>query len=413
MKVCVITTGAAAAEPRATKQALALKRAWPNETVILFDTTYKSTSDPAALVGSDIVRQTRVVPTRETNASRLAVLKAASIVARAEWRARRWLRPAFFGPRAIGLASALTRIEADVIVVHGLEALLPAYASARRTGAKLVFDSMEYYSGMGDGQTSTEVLAARQLQAEILPHCALVLAASDEIADALEAEYKIHRPVPLYNTPPKTFDLPPKADEMGLYWRNYQVGFGQRGLDDAFVALAQLPEDVRLYLQGNPPHDGGRVLWARARELGIADRVILKGPFAPGTAVYEAASHTVGLCLERRGPANHEYTVSNKMFDYMMAGLAVVSADLPSLRRVIERSGGGELFHPGSPESLVAVLRRLREDPRRTAMLGQRARAFALAQANDETDMARFIAAFERICRGVPALAAHGPESAS
>ena len=63
--------------------------------------------------------------------------------------------------------------------------------------------------------------------------------------------------------------------------------------------------------------------------------------------MWQAAPHTIGLCLERKGPANHEYTVSNKMFDYMMGGLAVVSADLKGLHSVIKRSGGGVLFEPG------------------------------------------------------------------
>ena len=169
--------------------------------------------------------------------------------------------------------------------------------------------------------------------------------------------HAIRRPVPLYNTPVTERELPPKnCNEFSLYWRNYQIGFGQRGLEDALVALSMLPSDVKLCLQGKLPFDGGAELRMRIAKLGLENRVVLKPPFRPDQAVWQAAPHTIGLCLERKGPANHEYTVSNKMFDYMMGGLAVVSADLKGLHSVIKRSGGGVLFEPGNPRSLAAVI---------------------------------------------------------
>jgi glycosyltransferase involved in cell wall biosynthesis len=239
------------------------------------------------------------------------------------------------------------------------------------------------------------------LQQRVLRDCALVIAASDEIADALVRDHRIARPVAIYNTPPRECDLPPKSGEFSLYWRNYQIGFGQRGLEDAFVALSKLPEDVTLHVQGKLPFDGGEQVRKRAEELRISHRLVIDPPFAQGEAVRRAAPHTIGLCLERRGPANHEYTVSNKMFDYHMAGLAVVASDLPSLRHVIERSGGGELFEPGSPDSLAAVILGLYNDRSRTQGLAERARSYALHEGNDETEMSRFTTAFENAVHGV------------
>ena len=395
MKLCVVTTGVAAAEPRAVKQALALKRAYPASTVTLLDAFHSPIADPDVLQGSGIVRQRRQLPTRQTAPAKLGMYKAHCAAAKLQWRTRKLLHTALFGISGIGLTAMLLKLRPDVIIVHGLEALLPAYVASQEYRAKIVFDSMEYYAGMGDGQSSMEASAARALQEKVLPACSLVLAASEGIADALFREHRIsRRPVPIYNTPPCENVLPPKSGEFSLYWRNYQVGFGQRGLDDVLVALASLPSEIRLYLQGYPPTYDGEALRRREAELGVGGRVFWKPPFAPGNAVREAAPHTIGLCLERRGPANHEYTVSNKLFDYMMAGLAVVSADFPGLRRVVERSGGGELFTPSSPDCLKCVVRRLYDDPNLTARLSANARKFALTEANEEKDMAHFIVAF-------------------
>jgi glycosyltransferase involved in cell wall biosynthesis len=256
---------------------------------------------------------------------------------------------------------------------------------------------MEYYADMGDGQGSETASLVASVQRFALPRCSLILAASDEIADLLEVEYSIPRPTPIYNTPSIVEHLPKRDPAMSLYWRNYQVGFGQRGLDDALVALTMLPSDLKLFLQGNPPHDGGEELRHRVDELGLQGRVILLPPFAPGSAITEAAKHTIGLCLERQGPRNHELTVSNKFFDYLMAGLVVVASNMPSLKRVAERSGAALTYQAGSPDSLAAVIRGLVRDPTRLRNLSERGRKFALLEGNSDYDNAKFINAFKQI----------------
>jgi glycosyltransferase involved in cell wall biosynthesis len=401
MKVCIVTTGAAAAEPRAMKQAMALKARWPHLSVSLCDAVPlgEPAPDPAGLAQASIVRRRVEIPTRRRGAPDLAVRKVAVALARAKFRHSGTLTQALFGVRAFSLAARLRAEAADVYVAHGIDALLPSSVAARALGARLVFDSMEYYADMGDQQSLLDRRAVGALQSSLFPVCDLVLAASDEIADRLSQEYPIERPTPLYNTPAIEADLPARNAEFSLYWRNYQIGFGQRGLDDALVALSQVPGEIKLYLQGRPPHDGGSALAARLSELGIAGRVIVKAPFAAGGAVREAAAHSVGLCLERSGPLNHELTVSNKMFDYLMAGLVAIASDLPGLRTIVERSGGGLLYTPGSPDSLAAAIRRLHADRGLLSTLSGKARAYALEVGNEEVDMKVFTDAMSRILR--------------
>jgi glycosyltransferase involved in cell wall biosynthesis len=385
------------------KQALALKQFWPHSEIMVFD----ANADGAEVPDNELLRQARLLrrsrtyPTRRTNLIALSVHRARVAASRTRWLLLKQLSPEIFGVRAVSLAPMLRRAPADVYIAHGIDTLLPVTMAAHHHRAKIVFDSMEYYSDMGDNQTNAEKTATRALQTRVLPSCALVLAASDEIADVLVSEYNIRRPVPVYNTPTVEHKLPQKNNgEFSLYWRNIQIGFGQRGLEDALVALSMLPSEIKLYLQGELPIDRAAELRTRIAKLGIESRVVVKPPFRPDQAVWQAAPHTIGLCLERHGPANHEYTVSNKIFDYMMGGLAVISADLRGLRRVINRSRGGVLFAPGNPENLAEVIHTLFQDRERVRVLGENARAFALAEANNEIDMARFVASFEKAILG-------------
>jgi glycosyltransferase involved in cell wall biosynthesis len=400
MRICVVTSVGASVEPRGPRHALAAKLAFPEAEVSFVDTLplgFEQT-DPAILSRAPIERETIRFPTRATAPLRLAVRRARTQAARALFRGTGRIDPALFGAVAQGTAAALRARRADVYVAHNIETLLPAWRAAHLTGARLAFDCMEYYADMGDAQSSVEAEASRRLQQALLPRCALVIASSDTLAETLVREHGVVEPLAAYNTPALSAQAPrapgrSAQDPLRLYWRNGVVGFGQRGLEDILDALTLLPERVTLAVQGRLPLDGGAGLRAAVDKRGLGARVLVLPPYAPDRAVAEASAYDVGLCLERRGPRNHDLTVSNKMFDYHMAGLAVIATDLPALRRVIERSGGGVVAEPGSPQALAAAVRRLLEEPELLMRLRRAARRFAEAEANLDVELSRIVAA--------------------
>jgi glycosyltransferase involved in cell wall biosynthesis len=77
----------------------------------------------------------------------------------------------------------------------------------------------------------------------------------------------------------------------------------------------------------------------------------------------------------------------------------VIASDLPGLRGVIERSGGGILFTPGSAEDLAAKILLLYNDRALLNKFATIAREFALREANRETEMKKFVAVFAKVCQ--------------
>jgi glycogen synthase len=393
--VCTVSEGAA--EPRAPRHAAALAQLGVDVEVLFID------SAPAGAVRtpirsfdglSNLARKTHYFPTRAAAPARLAARKLRQLVAQLAFRIGAGPTVEALSTRVIGMERLLEDARADVYVAHGIETLLPTCRVASRSGALVVFDSMEFHSDMGDSQTAVERAVTRSIERQCLPQCALVLASSHQVADALVQEYGIRRPVPLYNTSPVEQEIPGKRDGFSLYWRNAVIGLGQRGLDDALVALTLLPPDVALHLQGGPAFDGGAAVNARIAALGLSPRVTIHPPHGPDEAVKAAAPHSIGLCLERGGLRNHELTVSNKIFDYHMAGLAVVASDLPGLRAVLERSRGGLVFDSGSPADLAAKILSLYDSPALLKECAANAREFALREANREVEMKKFTASF-------------------
>lgn len=403
LRVCVVTSLAAAQEPRAPRHAAAIAALGPEIEVVFVDSAPAGeVRQPVeALKGfSNLTWRTHDYFSRAANPTMLGVNRLRQKIAQFVFRYGGRVTPGALSARVFGLEKLLHQVAADVYLAHNIETLLPASNAARRRGALLLFDSMEFHADMGDAQTVMERNLVRATEKMCLPNCALVMASSAQVADALAAEYGIVRPLPLDNAPLIKRKLPAKLEAgLQLYWRNAVIGLGQRGLEDALVALTRLPSDVKLHLQGRLPFDGGVALRARIAELGLNSRVAIHPPFAPENAVQEAAPYHVGLCLERRGCRNHDLTVSNKIFDYHMAGLAVIASDLPGLRGVIERSRGGICFAPGSVEDLTAAISMLYGDAAMRKQLGTSAREFALREGNRELEMKKFATAFRKVCR--------------
>jgi glycosyltransferase involved in cell wall biosynthesis len=80
-----------------------------------------------------------------------------------------------------------------------------------------------------------------------------------------------------------------------------------------------------------------------------------------------------------------------------MAGLPVVTSNVAGLRRVIDRSGGGILYEPGSVTDLAAKIAYLHSDPAVLDRMRKRGRQFAIAEGNWEHERERFISSINDV----------------
>lgn len=399
MKICVVTSHDIS-EPRGVRHAIAAKRAFPNSEVTFL--YYQSGSDFELQPILPILRQNGIAcrvlifPTRISAPLVWLLRKIVTNLTIKIYAITGFIHQGMFSERTINLTRILKNIPSDVFFAHNFETLKPAAVAAQHHGAALIFDCMEFYSDMGDSQRANLSEAIVEIEARYLPQCQLVFASSREVATAYAETYDIDLPLAVYNSASIIQELPErKRGALNLYWRNSVIGFGQRGLEDILTAMAKLPADVHLYLQGRLGHDSGVALRQRIAELDLGTKVSILPPHQLGDAVKSAAQFDVGLCLERKGPRNHDLTVSNKMLDYHMAGLAVIASDLPGLASVIKQSGGGLLYEPGNVEALFSAVEALRAEPNRLAQLQQNAREFALRDANMETEICRVAEALQ------------------
>jgi hypothetical protein len=119
-----------------------------------------------------------------------------------------------------------------------------------------------------------------------------------------------------------------------------------------------------------------------ATASGVPEARVVGHPPAPaGAMVRLAATCDVGLALEPGGTLNSQLAISNKLFTYLMAGLAVVASRTSGQQWALDRApGAGWTYAPGDVTELASILsahvldRLARETARRAAAAAARSR---------------------------------------
>lgn len=159
------------------------------------------------------------------------------------------------------------------------------------------------------------------------------------------------------------------------------------------TALARLNEKIRLHIAGyetvdHPNHL--RDLQSAAAHRGISHRINVLGaiPHRAELLAQCRQSH-VGLALmPMSSDEPSEATMagaSNKPFDYMACGLALLVSDLPEWRTLFVSNGFGRACKSDSPENIASEIQWLFEHPQETTSMGKKGRQRILEDWNYET----------------------------
>ncbi|MDQ5820803.1 MAG: glycosyltransferase, partial [Actinomycetota bacterium] len=224
---------------------------------------------------------------------------------------------------------------------------------------------------------------ASKIEAALARRAAAVATVNDPLARELERRFSLRTPARVVlNAPELDPREPLERAEATHLAAVYQGALGPgRPLSDLLDALEAAPS-VRLGLR--VVRFDARDLAARAEARGLGDRVDVLEPLPPHRIADGLRDFEVGLIFDRPLTRNAELSLPNKLFEYLMAGLAVVAPRLPGLVRVVEDEGVGLTYTPGRPRELGEVLERLAHDRPKLAELRRRARRLAVERYNAE-----------------------------
>jgi glycosyltransferase involved in cell wall biosynthesis len=171
-----------------------------------------------------------------------------------------------------------------------------------------------------------------------------------------------------------------------------------RGLQDVIRALARVDRPCQLHIRGWHSPAVADHLHTLARDAGVLDRLFLHDRVPSGELLSRAVEHDIGLALEQPISRNKVLTASNKIFFYLLAGLAVVATATPGHEAVLEQApGAGDVYRPGDVEQLARILERLIAEPAVLASRRQAALTAARVRWNWETEQQPLIDAVRAV----------------
>ena len=284
------------------------------------------------------------------------------------------------GLRTIQLARAGRRLgRFDIVHANDLDTIVAGWLLARRNGAELVYDAHELYS---EFDAEAPRLARRILlsvEALLARRAATVVTVSGPLADELRRRLRLRtRPLVVLNAPARN-ESEPSPDASGFV---YQGAFGPgRPLEDLLAAAARAPS-VRLTIRV-VRFDTARLRDAVAAH-GLVERVAIAEPLPPDRLLDGLRDFGVGVIFDRPATRNSELSLPNKLFEYLMAGLAVVVPRLEALGPFVDEHRVGIAYEAGSTDALAEALEELATSPALTAELRANARRLALERFNAE-----------------------------
>lgn len=285
-------------------------------------------------------------------------------------------------PENKALLRAAESTRAELYLANDWRTLPVGRRAAATNGSRYAYDSQEWaVEEFVDNWRWRAVFPryVRSIEDAGVPGAALVTTSSDGVADDLRTRYGLRRQPAVIRNVPHYEEVPFRTTGSPLVVLYHGQFMPNRGLDQLVESVDLWPEDRVLHLRGYATHT--YVSWEeqlrRRAAKGVAEGRIVFHPRAPSfELVGLAAQADVGI--HPLIPYNKQtlYSLPNKLFEYVMAGLAVCVTDTPGMAPTVREHDVGVLLPSVEPaaiaETVAALDRRSVDQWKRNSLAAAR-----------------------------------------
>lgn len=253
---------------------------------------------------------------------------------------------------------------ADLTIVHS-EGGLWIGGELLKIGRRVGVDFEDWFSEdlLPADRLNRPVKSLRVWEQELARNCRYCLAPSHHMAIALAEALDVPKPTVVYNAFPwrerEALDGKRRdrqdASTISLHWFSQTIGPG-RGLELLFRALPRVTSNVQIHLRGNLSSE--RQAWLHALiPPDWRGRVHVHPTVPAAELLSRIAEHDIGLALEPTAVLSTDLTVSNKLFQYMLGGLAIIATRTRGQAEVFAQAPEiGAMISPDSAEELAQAI---------------------------------------------------------
>ncbi|MBE7441242.1 MAG: glycosyltransferase [Flavobacteriales bacterium] len=265
----------------------------------------------------------------------------------------------FYANYNIRLFFFLLFSKSTILWSNDLDTLPANYLVSKLKGVKLVYDSHEYFTEVPELVNRPRVQKVwQQIEKWIFPKLKNVITVSNEIANAYHNKYHVKstviRNLPFKN---KTFykvkDIKKEGYHLVIYQGSVNVNRGIKPL----VKAMKFVDKTKLYIIGDG--DIFDEIVSIVRTLNLEDKVTLLGKIPFELLPHYTFQADLGVSLEENVGLNYKYALPNKLFDYINAGLPVLTSNLPEMEAVVKKYEIGETISLVNPKTIAEKINEL------------------------------------------------------
>ncbi len=246
----------------------------------------------------------------------------------------------------------------SVIHCHGLGTLPASLVLKWRYGCKLVYDAHELETE-SSGLSGMRKALSKIVERICIKHVDSVLVVSDSIAAWYEKKYPMQEPFVVRNVPYALKSIDKNGalrDEFGLSSLDliflYQGGFeAGRGIETMLDVFTDGNDNRHLVFMGYGSLSGKIKSYAEKYP-----NIHYRDAVSSDDLLKYTASADVGMSLIENSCLSYFYSLPNKLFEYMMAGLPIIGSDFPEIKKVIKRNDCGWVVD-AEPHYLKSMIR--------------------------------------------------------
>jgi glycosyltransferase involved in cell wall biosynthesis len=256
---------------------------------------------------------------------------------------------------ASSLEKALFNENANIYTANDLETLEAVTNVALTLDKGVVYDSHELcpecYS-----RTDIGLKIWKWHERKLLPRVNSIITTNKYRANIIKDHYSLkHRPYVVGNIPMKSKIQFKEADDtIDLV---YVGGISEgRGLLEFVYAMKELPDYFRLNFLGF----GGleKKVETIVRDSQLEGKVVFHESVKSSEVVDTISKFDIGIVTYIPDNLNNYYCSPNKLYEYIQAGLGIVSIDLPEPHDVIKECNNGFLFKEYTTECISNTIKR-------------------------------------------------------
>jgi len=255
----------------------------------------------------------------------------------------------------------------DLLVSNDLDTLLGNYTASKfRPNARLVYDSHEYFTEVPELIHRKKIQQIWEgIEGWIFPKLQTIYTVNDSIATLYSKKYQ--KEVKVVRNISSTWNATnlKSKNELGIPEDKKLLiiqGAGiniDRGAEEAVQAM-KLIENAILMIVGD-----GDVIPKLKKQV-YDNQLDSKVLFFNKRPYNEMMNFTyyadLGLTLDKSTNINYQFSLPNKVFDYIHAGTPIIATDLVEISKIITTYKVGEIVNELTPESLAFTISSLLEN---------------------------------------------------